>query len=368
MIRIKTRYIGVYHRESDTRRFRGKPDICYEITYKLKNRKKIWEKIGWKSEGFSAVMANNLRSERLVKIKTGTVSVIINITYAKAWQNYCDRHLTEGKSKATDIYRHNKHIENTLGHFRLDQITPDILQTFMNRLSDTLSPQSVKHVLAQVRRVINKAIKWGHWDGVNPVTRITMPTINNSRTRYFTPNEAAQVLEELQYRSPQTHSMATVSLHTGMRFGEIAAIRWADVNFDAGTISIFDAKTGDRHALMTDTVKKMLSDMPNKVPSDYLFFSRKGDKIKAASPTFERVVNELGLNADITDRRQKIVFHSLRHTYASWMATKGIPLYVIAELLGHSTLEMASRYAHLCPDQKREASNMVQEVFNSAGQ
>lgn len=61
----------------------------------------------------------------------------------------------------------------------------------------------------------------------------------------------------------------------------------------------------------------------------------------------------------ITDARQRVVFHTLRHTYASWLVQKGVPLYTVAELMGHSTIDMTRRYSHLAPDSLRSAAMMI---------
>jgi integrase len=62
---------------------------------------------------------------------------------------------------------------------------------------------------------------------------------------------------------------------------------------------------------------------------------------------------------------QKVVFHSLRHTFASWLAIQGTPLYTIKELIGHKSIVMSERYAHLIPDQKIEAVKLLAEKFSS---
>ena len=69
------------------------------------------------------------------------------------------------------------------------------------------------------------------------------------------------------------------------------------------------------------------------------------------------------LNPPNVDRRHKVVFHTLRHTYCSWLATEGVPLYVIGEMVGHSSMEMTKRYSHLCPDKRSQTVNVVQGMF-----
>jgi site-specific recombinase XerD len=82
------------------------------------------------------------------------------------------------------------------------------------------------------------------------------------------------------------------------------------------------------------------------------------------SQAFARSVDRLGLNAEVTDRRQMITFHSLRHSFASWLALQGESLVVIRELMGHKSFEMTKRYAHLIPDRKRKATLNLEKVFN----
>lgn len=96
-----------------------------------------------------------------------------------------------------------------------------------------------------------------------------------------------------------------------------------------------------------------------------------GSRRTSVPDTYERVVRELGLNntgeviehddgtftePQIDDARQRVVFHTLRHTFASWLVQKGTPLYTVAELMGHTTLTMTRRYAHLAPDTVRKAA------------
>ncbi len=84
---------------------------------------------------------------------------------------------------------------------------------------------------------------------------------------------------------------------------------------------------------MTDEVKAMFEAKEKGKPNELVFKSRKGGKIKEISNAFDKVVKTLGFNEGITDRRNKVVFHSLRHTFASWLAINGTPIYTIQKLL-----------------------------------
>ncbi len=81
---------------------------------------------------------------------------------------------------------------------------------------------------------------------------------------------------------------------------------------------------------------------------------------KEISRTFDRAIVALGFNDGIDDPRQKVCFHSLRHTFASWHAKAGTPLFTISKLLGHKDIKMTMRYAHLCPTAERQAVKALQ--------
>ena len=147
----------------------------------------------------------------------------------------------------------------------------------------------------------------------------------------------------------QTHNIALLSLHCGMRAGEIFNLTWGDVDLDGGRLSLKDTKSGkSRYAFLTNDAKEMLANLYlNQKPHELVFTDRKGNRIKEVSNVYARTVEELSLNDNITDSRQRVVFHTLRHTYASWLVENGTDLYVVSKLLGHSDISMTQRYSHL---------------------
>jgi integrase len=214
--------------------------------------------------------------------------------------------------------------------------------------------------------MFNKAILWGFYDGSNPVKGIKLPRVDNQRTRFLSHEEAHALLEEIKKRSLQVHDQAFLSLYAGLRFGEIASLKWGDIDLERGIIQIRDGKAGSRQAFMTDGVHEMFkSRRPEKAqPGDLVFKSRKGDKQTHVSQAFRRAVASLGLNAGINDPRDKVVFHSLRHTFASWLVEQGVDLYTVKELMGHKTLAMTERYSHLGQNTLKQAVQKLNKAIN----
>jgi integrase len=113
---------------------------------------------------------------------------------------------------------------------------------------------------------------------------------------------------------------------------------------------------------MTDRVKEMLEDRAQNARGSIVFPARGGGRKVEVSNAFARAVEGLGLNAGITDRRQKVVFHTLRHTCASWLVMAGVPLYTVKEYLGHKQISQTERYSHLAPDSLLQATNVLNGI------
>ena len=361
---------GVYYRESFSKHFHGKVDKCFYVTYKDGN-KKIWEKAGWLSEGYSAQMAANIRAERIRTLRHGEElpkKKRDEITFGEIWEHY-DKWLDTGKTSSySDRFRYANHLKNNFSSKRLSQITPlDIEKLKSDLLKKNLAPATVKHVLVLIRQVINKAITWKLWQGENPLKGVQLPKLNNRRERFLSQNEAASALQELRETSKQVYEIALMSLCTGMRAGEIFALKWGHCDFKNGVIHIADPKSGEsRKSYMTSAIRTMLKAKDKGEPGELLFKDNNGKQIKEISNSFKRMVDQLGLNDGIDDRRQRVCFHTLRHTFASWLAIKGTPILTIKELLGQKTLAMTERYAHLSPDHKRTAASSVDDMLKEA--
>jgi len=369
MKRTVTKHTGVYARLSSAKSHNGKPDICFDIAYKL-DGKLIWEKAGWASEGYTARLTSQIRSERLRSIRHSE-ELPKQRKKAPYFKDVAVKYLAWAEQNKTrngrdEESRYRNYLSSCFDNKRLNNISSfDLERLKAYLLKDGLAPATVKHVLVIFRQIFNKAILWGIYKGENPIKGVKMPTVQNQRQRFLSYEEADQLLTELLGTSKQLHDMALLSLHCGLRAGEIFSLKGQDMDFENELINISDPKNKQtRKAFMTIAVKEMFFEHMPISPDEYVFKDRNGNKIVAVSRLFQRITEKLGFNEGVTDRRQKITFHSLRHTFASWLALQGEPILTIKELLGHKSLDMTLKYAHLMPDQKRKATLNLEKAFN----
>jgi integrase len=276
----------------------------------------------------------------------------------------------------------NKWIDPVIGSLPLKDISPIHLEKIKKTMSDkSKSARTAAYCLSIIRQVYNFAnlnnFYPGSWPGANKSVKI--PREDNTRQRYLTHQEANALLSGLQAISPDVHDMALLSLNCGLRAGEVFNLTWADADLKKKTIFIRDPKNKhNRFAYMTDAVKTMLDNRMHGKQNDYIFSRRSQSKeqderedgimdpVDRISKTFNRVVTGLNLNKDITDRRQRLVFHSLRHTYASWLVEDGVSLYTVQKLLGHTQIKQTERYSHLSPENFRGAVKVLETAILKA--
>ena len=237
-------------------------------------------------------------------------------------------------------------LKPNIGRLRLIDLRPLHMEKVKRAMvKKEKAPRTIQAVLALARQVWNHARNNDIVNGDWPGRSVKAPKFDNRKMRFLTHDECETLLAKLREASPQVADMALLSLDTGMRAGEIFSLLWENVNMDAEQIRVVDAKAGNRTAYMTERVKSMLQGL---LGGDGLVFpSKTGERIGQISNTVQRAISDIGLNAGITDPRNKATFHSLRHTYASRLVENGTDLYTVKELLGHSTLAMTERYSHV---------------------
>ena len=394
-----TKFPGVRVRESENKRFQGKPDKYFAIRYK-RNGKSTEEGIGWASAGISSAYASQVRVQIMQNFRSGEGFQSLrekreleenrqkkeaekkiskarqNTTFKVLATQYIDWAKANKKTWWVDDGALRKHILPAIGNLPAKDIGILNLERLKRTLlKKELSETSVKYYMIVLGSVFNKAKAWGIFDGENPVkaastsNRKFMRIPDNRRLRFLSHEEADQLLTELKVTSLQLHDICLLSLHAGLRAGECFDLVWQDIDLKHGVINIRNTKTDEsRQAYLTPQLEKMFQGRKpeNNKKSALVFKNRKGKRIREVSNAFGRTVDRLGFNDGIENIQNKLVFHSLRHSFASWLALQGTPILTIRELLGHRDIKMTMRYSHLMPDHKREAILQLAENQSQA--
>lgn len=380
-----TKFQGVRFYEHVTRKHGVKFDRYFALRFQHEGRR-TEEGLGWASEGWTEERAALKLAELKTAARTGEGPArlaekreIESARKAAATEEaerlereavtfeafFRDTYLplAEADKKERSITREKGlfkvWISPVLGKFPMKDIAPFHLEKLKRDMTTGgQSPRSVEYALSIVRQVFNTAKRLGAFEGENPTSKVKFPKPDNGRMRFLTHAEADALLKALAEKSPDVHDMTLLSLHCGLRFGEIASLTWQDVDLERSVMTIRDAKAGSRYAFLTEQAAEMLSNRPNGRPADYVFQGRKG-KYERLSLSFFQTVEALGFNEGIDDPRLHVCFHTCRHSHASWLIEEGTDLYTVQKLLGHKTNVMTQRYAHLSENKLRGAAQAL---------
>jgi len=247
-------------------------------------------------------------------------------------------------------------VHNLLSFFenkKLNEITLSLIEQYKDKRlnTDKRKPATVNREVACLKAAFNYAIK-NKKATENPVKEVKMLQENNTRTRYLTEDEIKRLLDACP---KGLKPIVQTALLTGMRLGEILALKWEDIDFDRGIILIKITKSGkSREIPIVGALEKVLSDAFDNSDNVHCFCNEQSQPYSSIHSLYDNTVKRAG----IID----FCFHDLRHTAASYMVMKGLDLTTVKEILGHQTIKMTMRYAHLSPMHKRESM----EIFCSA--
>ena len=206
-----------------------------------------------------------------------------------------------------------------------------------------ISSSRVNRYIAAFSHACSVASNEWEWLEINPVSKIKKLKEPIGRVRFLSDEERVALLSACK-RAPYQHLylIVVLALSTGARRSEIMNLRWPDIDFNRGQIVLHKTKNKERRVLpLTHHALDLMKahQKVRRIDSDFVFPSQRGDKPYEIKRSWEGAVEE----AEIEDFR----FHDLRHSAASYLAMNGATLAEIAEILGHKTLQMVKRYAHL---------------------
>jgi len=292
---------------------------------------------------------------------------------------------------------HHKGHEKTLHtlHNNFEAIMPQRLDAITGRDLDLIrtgwmqsgnKPSTVNRKMGSISGVFSRAVEW-EYIGTHPMDRLKALKVDSmGLVRYLDAEETKRLRVALDARQDEARAeresankwradrgkelmpsllqvpftdhlkpMVLVSLNTDMRRGELLDLKWSAVNFQTKTITAAGAttKTSDtRHIPMNKETVRVLEDWKKLAgKSRYVFPSQEGGRLEDVKSAWLKLLER----AEIEGFR----WHDMRHDFASRLVMAGVPLNTIRDLLGHADIKMTLRYAHLAPDSKAAAVELI---------
>ncbi|HAT9729353.1 TPA: tyrosine-type recombinase/integrase [Legionella pneumophila subsp. pneumophila] len=258
--------------------------------------------------------------------------------------------------------------QEELGVYSLAEISPALIAEKRDKLSSGItsrnklrSPSTVVRYMAALSHAFTMAVKeWG-WVDDSPMRRVTKPKEPRGRVRFLSDDERNRLLDECKKSESQyLYTAVVLVLSTGARKMELMGLHWTNIDFHRQAITLHETKNGERRLLPLRRHALELMTQLAKVRHlncDFVFPNHQFTKPIDLRTPFENAVKRAGL-ADFR-------WHDLRHSCASYLAMNNASLAEIAEVLGHKTLQMVKRYAHLSDAHtSKVVDRMNEKIFN----
>jgi len=367
--RIKTNYPGVFYYERKRLGSTGIEKVYYIIFKKDGKNQEEW--VGRQyADNMTPAKASSIRSQRIEGKRLSRKEIKIQKlaskdkeankwTIERLWNEYKDNnpHL---KGIKNYISNYNLYIGPKFGNKETKEILALDVDRLRLNLLKKLSPQTVKHILELLRRLVNYGYEKNLTDKFN--FKIKMPKVDNHKTEDLTTEQLNRLLKAIdEDNHPQAGTMMKMVLFTGMRRGELFKLQWNDIDFDKGFIHIKDPKGGLSQKIpLNDSARELLSSY-NKTDSPYVFPGRDGSE----RTSIRKQVNRIKERAKLPKNFRPL--HGLRHVYASMLASSGeVDMYTLQKLLTHKDPSMTQRYAHLRDETLKKASNVASDIIKEA--
>src|ERR1017187_2740923 len=323
---------------------------AYWIRFRDVAGKRHWEKAG--RQGDAIVLLEKRKREALIERKLPELKRSKAVTF----DNLC-----------SDALAYSKAENSAKQTYELDLRIKILRTVFGSRPASEIKKQEIVTWLSNRAQENNwKAATRNRWQSTfslifrvgvdnerienNPAARIRRKTENNGRVRFLSDEEEVRLLAAIDQLFPQFKPHVLIALHTGMRMTEEYSLHWNQVDLDRHQLHLSKTKTGKPriiplNATATEAFNTLKS--ASTKPTGLVFPSvRTGMSLQGPRGWFGTAVEAAGIK-DFT-------WYCLRHTTASRLVMGGASLRAVADLLGHKTIQMTMRYAHLAPDHQTE--------------
>lgn len=221
------------------------------------------------------------------------------------------------------------------------------------------APLGVYNYHRTFKAMFNKAVEW-NYIRVNPFLKVKLPKRQEKRPAFITHDELGKILEKI--KNPVIKDIVQISFYSGLRLSEATFLKWKNISLHYNTINLGDEsfKTKSRksrsvpiHPKVKEIIERLKNES-NYKKENYLFRKNGNQAFTTdyVSKSFKKACREAGMD-------EEVHYHTLRHSTGSLLAQKGVSLYTIQKILGHSSPTVTQIYAHMQIDTLREAINQI---------
>lgn len=246
-----------------------------------------------------------------------------------------------------------KQLVNKFGNLPLRRFSTMLVEQYQTeRMQNGNKPATVNRFLATLKHMFTKAVDWNmvEENTLKGIRKVKLLQENNKRLRFLSEEECNRLLDSCD---SHLKPIVLTAMNTGMRKAEILNLHWDQVDLKHGFILLDITKNGERRELpINDPLREMLQGQMRRLDAPVVFYDPKsGQPYKDIKHSFTSACRRAGI--------KDFHFHDLRHTFASHMVMGGVDLATIKDLLGHKTLSMTLRYAHLAHSHKVKAVDIL---------
>ncbi|MEZ3438056.1 MAG: site-specific integrase [Oscillospiraceae bacterium] len=321
---------------------------------------------------------------------------------------FCKQYLDIMKTRLSPITlnSYSNQISNyiipALGHLKLKDITTAHIQAYITQLAnmpkcdgrgmrikngDKVSAATVRRYLTVLQSILKQAVKLGIIpESPAKAERLTIPKVQQPKIQIFTPTEASEMIECLKQEDLQFQVLIQLAIITGARRGELVALKFSDIDYDTGLLTIeraavkvpnkpVEIKSPKDYETRSVTIDKSCLELIRKLKEEkdreekelgsqwrgeeWLFTQWNGEMMNPMTPTkqFSKFLARNGL------KHRK--FHSLRHTSATLMLYGGVSIKQVQRRLGHGDIETTNKYLHVLEEADKTATDILRKMIES---
>ena len=341
--RIPTNTSGVFYKEIISKNNKV-IDKVFLIRYIDINNKQRLKTIGKRSSGITEAYCKAKLNEITTRVKLGEDLPHIakqksKLTFDDLAKKYFEDKTHTTKEAKKEEARYINHIKKDIGHYLPENISSDQLLKMQTTFRKKFSPRTTNHLIFLIGTIFKYANKKEIYKGTSPTVTLDGLKVDNRRENYLELSEINQLLQVTRELSDELWLFVKLSLSTGGRIGTITKLKKKDINFTTNTITLKDFKnTRTYKGYISDAeLKEFLQErIKNLKANDYILLRRRYWIATKLRPILDKLFNQ---ELDADDRKNRIVIHSLRHTFASHLAINGTPILAIKTLMNHSSID-----------------------------